>query len=59
MEEIPEYQPIIFALDSNLGKYIMAETGREAELLLRDSFKDRVEKNIDFKVKGANFFSKI
>ncbi|MEL7038873.1 MAG: quinolinate synthase NadA [Cyanobacteria bacterium J06592_8] len=32
VQQIPEYQPIIFAPDRNLGRYVMAETGRDLVL---------------------------
>lgn len=32
VRQIPEHQPIIFAPDQNLGRYVMAETGRDLVL---------------------------
>ncbi|MFM7219856.1 MAG: quinolinate synthase NadA [Nodosilinea sp.] len=46
VEQIPDYQPIIFAPDQNLGRYVMAQTGREMVLwpgscIVHETFSER------------------
>lgn len=53
VEQIPEAQPIIFAPDQNLGRYVMAQTGRDLVLwdgscIVHETFSER--KLIELKV---------
>ena len=46
VEQIPAHQPIIFAPDQNLGRYVMAQTGREMVLwpgscIVHETFSER------------------
>jgi quinolinate synthase len=57
VQQIPEDQPIIFAPDQNLGRYVMAQTGRDLVLwqgscIVHETFSER--KLIELKLEHPN-----